>query len=115
MSRPANLYPETFDDWWDELQTAVWPLDEDLYPDNFIGRRSVEYIREHDFSQPLFLWSGFIGPHDPYDAPESTLERYADVDIPDPVTAPGELDEKPPRHRRSMEKMDEMRTQAAWC
>jgi len=113
LSRPANLYPDTVQDWWDQLQTVIWPLDEELYPDNFIGQRAVDYLGQHDFRAPLFLWVGFIGPHDPYDVPASVLERYAGVEIPDPVGYPGELDDKPPQQLEGMKKMDGMRTQAA--
>jgi len=38
MVRPANEYPKTVKDWWDQLQAVVWPYEEELYPDNFVGR-----------------------------------------------------------------------------
>ena len=66
----------------------------------------MEAIRTHDFAKPLFLWSGFAGPHDPFDAPASALARYEGVDIPDPVGIPNELDTKPPPQRQAMEGMD---------
>ena len=39
--------------WPDYLGAAVWPHDEALFIDNFIGRWSVEAIRTHDFAKPL--------------------------------------------------------------
>ncbi len=106
LLRPAQRYAETVPDWYDYLQAAIWPYDDDLYPDNVIGRRTLEYLERHDWSQPLFFWAGFVGPHDPYDVPASALERYADVAIPDPVGFPGEAETKPASHRRAMEQMD---------
>jgi len=113
MVRPANEYPKTVKDWWDQLQAVVWPYEEELYPDNFVGQRAVNYLQDYDFARPLFLWVGFVGPHDPYDVPASALERYRGVRIPDPAVRPGEADHNPPEHRDSMRRMDGMRTQAA--
>ena len=88
LRRPALTYYRDVPNWPDYLGAAVWPHDEALFIDNCIGRWSVEAIRTHDFAKPLFLWSGFAGPHDPFDAPESSLARYEGVDIPNPVGIP---------------------------
>ena len=69
--------------------------------------------RDHDFELPLFLWSGFAGPHDPYDVTESRLALYNDAEIPDPVGFDGELDSKPPPQKLSMENMDGRESPAA--
>jgi arylsulfatase len=103
LKRPALTYYKDVPDWPDCLGAAVWPYDEALFPDNYVGRLSVEYIRDHDFSKPLFLWSGFSGPHDPYDTTASSLARYEDVEIPDPVGIANELDTKPPPQRQAMQ------------
>ena len=106
LRRPALTYYRDVPNWPDYLGAAVWPHDEALFIDNCIGCWSVEAIRTHDFAKPLFLWSGFAGPHDPFDAPESSLARYEGVDIPGPVGVPNELDTKPPPQRQAMEGMD---------
>ncbi|MDE2810077.1 MAG: sulfatase-like hydrolase/transferase [Gemmatimonadota bacterium] len=113
LRRPALTYYRDVPNWPDYLGAAVWPHDEDLFIDNCVGRWSVEAIRTHDFAVPLFLWSGFAGPHDPFDAPASALARYEGVDIPDPVGIPNELDTKPPPQRRAMEGMDGKHAPAA--
>ena len=113
LTRPAVSYFETVPDWPDLLGAITWPHAEELFPDNFIGQRTVEYLHEHDFERPLFLWAGFAGPHDPFDVTASQLARYEGVEIPDPVGYPGELDSKPPEQRRSMEIMDGQRSAAA--
>ena len=104
--RPAQRYFETEENWYDNLGAALWPYDDDLYPDNYIGRHSCEYIETYDFDNPLFLWTGFAGPHDPYDVPSDTLERYAGVSLPGSVSAPNERDTKPPEHQAAMDRMD---------
>jgi arylsulfatase A-like enzyme len=113
LKRPALTYYKDVPDWPDYLGAAVWPYDEALFPDNYVGRLSVEYIRDYDFSKPLFLWSGFSGPHDPYDTTASSLARYEDVEIPDPVGIPNELYTKPSPQRQAMQGMDGKQTPAA--
>jgi len=113
LKRPALTYYQTIEDWPDRLGATVWPYEEELFPDNFIGQWADDYLKSYDFERPLFLWVGFAGPHDPYDVTASVLERYADVEVPDPVGYPGEPDDKPPEQRRAMEGMDGRRSPAA--
>ena len=113
LTRPALTYYRDIPDWPDRLQAAVWPHAEDLFPDSFVGQRTVDYLQGCDFDRPLFLWCGFSGPHDPYDVTASALERYDGVEIPDPVGYEGELDDKPPPQRQAMEGMDGKRSPAA--
>ena len=48
----------------------------------------------YDRDEPFFLFVGFPGPHDPWDAPQAAVDRYADVDaMPMPATTRA-------RHRR---------------
>lgn len=103
LKRPACTYYKDIPDWPDYLGATIWPHNEELFIDNVVGRWTVDSIRDHDFSKPLFLWSGFAGPHDPYDVPESTLDRYTDIKIPDPVGWDNELDTKPPPQNSSIE------------
>lgn len=113
LKRPALTYYRDISDWPDLLGATVWPHNEDLFIDNVIGRWSLDQIHEHDFTQPLFLWSGFAGPHDPYDVTTSALERYDAIDIPDPIGIPNELDTKPPPQQRAMDSMEGRETPAA--
>jgi len=103
IKRPACTYYQDIPDWPDQLQATVWPHEDDLFIDNCVGRWTVESIRDHDFDKPLFLWSGFAGPHDPYDVPQSALDPYGNLDIPDPVGWEGELETKPPPQKQSVE------------
>ena len=42
---------------------------------------AVKWIEHYDRPEPFFLFVGFPGPHDPWDAPEEAVQRYRDVDI----------------------------------
>ena len=114
LKRPAQRYYKTDPDWPDKLQATLWPHADEHYPDHFVGRLSVDLVREHDFDQkPLFLWAGFAGPHDPFDVTGEYLRLYDDVEVPEPARRDGELDDKPPEQRRSMEGMDGKASPAA--
>lgn len=105
-ARPPLVYPDTEDDWFGTLGAVVWPLPEELYYDNVVGVKAVNYLQKHDFEQPLFLHVGFPGPHDPFDVTESDLEAYGDPDIPPPVGYEGEFEDKPTAQRKYMEMME---------
>ena len=113
LKRPALTYYKDVPDWPDYLGAAVWPHYEDLFIDNFVGQRTVNYIDEYDFEKPLFLWSGFAGPHDPYDVTASALARYDGVELPAPIGSENELDSKPPPQRAAMQGMEGKHTPAA--
>jgi arylsulfatase len=63
---------------------APAPLEIRDYADVWHGMRTAQWINEYDRAQPFFLWVGFPGPHDPWDAPASAVERYAEMEIPMP-------------------------------
>ena len=66
---------------WDQ-QPAPVPGGQDI--DSFIGRRAVEWLREHAEAgdeRPFYLQAQFTGPHDPYDAPTAWRNRYRPAQI----------------------------------
>lgn len=66
------------------------PIDADHYIDTFIGRRVEKYIDEYSDDNPSFVYAGFQGPHEPWDAPVSFAGLHPLDSIPDPIP------EKPP-------------------
>jgi choline-sulfatase len=60
------------------------PLAVEDYVDVWHGRRAVEWIEQYNDDKPFFLWVGFPGPHDPFDAPAEAVSRFAGADIPMP-------------------------------
>jgi choline-sulfatase len=63
---------------WD---STPMPLPLDAYVDTWHGHEAVQWIERYDRPEPFFLFVGFPGPHDPWDAPAEAVERYRDVDI----------------------------------
>ncbi len=110
LRRPGANYQNEHDDWFERLGVAVWPLDEDLFYDNVVGSKAVNYLEQHDFDRPLMMHVGFPGPHDPFDVTESDLEAYGDTPIPQPVGYEGEFEDKPEAQREYMELME-----GCWC
>ena len=47
-----------------------------------------EWIERYDRPEPFFLFVGFPGPHDPWDAPAEAVQRYRGVDISMPSSTP---------------------------
>src|SRR5580693_9361748 len=60
------------------------PLPLEDYADMWHGARAAQWIDGYSRSQPFFLWIGFPGPHDPWDAPLEALEPYRQAEIPLP-------------------------------
>ncbi len=67
----------------------------ELHQTQWIGDRSVETIINHDLDRPLFMWTSFVDPHHPFDAPKKYMDLYRDVDVADPVQREGEHDPRP--------------------
>jgi choline-sulfatase len=63
---------------WD---ATPMPLPLDAYIDAWHGAEAVRWIESYDRSEPFFLFVGFPGPHDPWDAPQPAVDWYDDVEI----------------------------------
>jgi arylsulfatase len=63
---------------WD---STPMPIPLDSYVDSWHGAEAVRWIENYDRSEPFFLFVGFPGPHDPWDAPVEALARYGDTDL----------------------------------
>jgi arylsulfatase len=51
--------------------TDPWPWDPDTTQDAFIRDMGCAFLREQKRGRPFYLHLGFVGPHPPFDAPES--------------------------------------------
>jgi arylsulfatase len=67
------------------------PLPTADYIDSWTGAMAARWIDNVTEEAPFFLWVGFPGPHDPWDAPAEYVERYRDADIPLDTTRRPEL------------------------
>ncbi|MBN1864660.1 MAG: sulfatase-like hydrolase/transferase [Victivallales bacterium] len=78
------------------------PRSVELFPDSYVGRKSVEYIKGHDTRSPMCLFVGFPGPHEPWDAPGKYAEMYSPDQTP-PAVPYQEADNVLPDPVREME------------
>src|SRR5262249_6822796 len=79
--------------------TESCPLPLDAYIDVWTGRRTVRWLEEYDREEPFFLWVGFPGPHNPWDAPAGYVARYRDVPIPLGSRVPPDIPSSGPLQR----------------
>ena len=63
---------------WD---ATPMPLPLDAYIDTWHGNEAVRWIAEYERPEPFYLFVGFPGPHDPWDAPQAAVDRYRDAEI----------------------------------
>jgi arylsulfatase len=72
---------------WDATPLAI-PLES--YIDTWHGLEAVRWISDYDRDQPFYLFVGFPGPHDPWDAPQAAVDRYrgAEISMPGSVRRP---------------------------
>jgi arylsulfatase len=61
--------------------TESAPMAAEHHPDAWVGRRAEAWIRDRSAAEPFFLWVGFPGPHDPWDAPPEFAARYQGIEI----------------------------------
>jgi arylsulfatase len=63
---------------WD---ATPMPIPLDAYIDTWHGDVAARWIQTYDRADPFFLFVGFPGPHDPWDAPAEALARYGDGEV----------------------------------
>jgi len=63
---------------WD---STPLPLPLDAYIDQWQGGEAVRWIADYERDQPFFLFVGFPGPHDPWDAPRDAVARYDGAEL----------------------------------
>ncbi|MCQ4948295.1 sulfatase family protein [Bittarella massiliensis (ex Durand et al. 2017)] len=52
-------------------------LPEALHGSHWVADRSIQYLDEQRGRRPFLLWTSFIHPHPPFDAPDEWAEMYA--------------------------------------
>ena len=68
------------------MNKALWPspLPDGMHADDFITETALGYIGQSDKSEPLYLFVGLGGPHNPWDPPAS-FDTYRPEDMPPPL------------------------------
>ena len=75
------------------------PLPVEEHVDSCIGRKAVELVQAYEDTRPLCLFVGFVGPHDPWDAPGQYATMY-DPDETLPAIPVPEVHESLPEYVR---------------
>ncbi|MHB1483422.1 MAG: sulfatase family protein [Saccharofermentanales bacterium] len=71
---------------WDRMYVS--PLDAKADDCVFITDTGIDYMkRQHDADQPFLCHLSYIGPHDPYAAPEPYASMFSPDDMPAPIPA----------------------------
>jgi choline-sulfatase len=62
------------------------PLPPEDFVDAWHGQRAADWIESYRGERPFYLFVGFPGPHDPWDAPKEAVDPYRDAEIPLPAS-----------------------------
>ena len=84
-----------------EIPLDRWAMAHGATPNGWIGRpnhlpeelthtfwcvsRAIQFLERRDPTQPFFLNLSFIDPHPPFTPPKFFFDRYANMDLPQPV------------------------------
>ena len=101
------------------MNKALWPspLPDGKHMDDFIGQTAVDYIGGSDRLQPLHLFVGLGGPHNPWDPP-ARFDTYSPEDMPAPLPpdpAPEWLTGAALEHHRQMMRRNKDITPEQWA
>lgn len=55
--------------------------DEKYHPTNWVVSNSIDFLRKRDRSKPFFLYSSFVRPHPPLDAPQCYFDMYSNMQL----------------------------------
>ncbi|MFW6132832.1 MAG: sulfatase-like hydrolase/transferase [Planctomycetota bacterium] len=114
--RRAAAEPEPTERGWGQLLQPGYPRplrpgfgvqpDPENHPDYRRAGEAVEALDQlAGQDDPWALYVGFIGPHDPYFAPQEFLDLYELEDVPLPASYHDEMRDKPNIYRRMREQV----------
>lgn len=88
---------------WDEEKAKVFPFPgpPEWHPDNWVGKKAVEFLEKYEEKKPLFTWVSFSGPHYPFDTPSQYLDRVDVERMNERILHEGEFDDERRIHHRS--------------
>lgn len=76
---------------YNEIKPLINRMPREHHVTQWCGDRSVEWLEAYDGEEPFLLWSSFVKPHVPYDAPEHLADLYDPAAMPAPWRRDGEL------------------------
>jgi arylsulfatase A-like enzyme len=81
---------------------------ENPFGDQAVVDRAIEMIATAKGDQPWMLYTGTLGPHDPYMPPARFLEMYKDVPIELPKSFADTMQDKPALYRRTRDRFSQL-------
>ncbi len=82
-------------------KVTQYAVDENPFGDSTAVKLACDEIQNYDGKEPLFMFVGPIGPHDPYHVPQKYLDLYQDMDINLPANFEDDMIDKPNLYRRT--------------
>ncbi len=79
-------------------------INEDPYKDQDTVAAAVEQLKKMDSDKPFFLYTGVLGPHDPYCVPQRFLDMYNPDEIELPKNFHDTMEDKPALYRRTQDR-----------
>lgn len=79
-----ELNPDATGIGWNAYRAGYYALPEELHPTYWTGQMAVDYIKNYNRQEPMFLKVSFARPHSPYDAPRRFQDLYSDAEMPAP-------------------------------
>lgn len=83
-------------------------IDESPYQDAQVVQAAVQQLRRMDSSKPFFLYTGVLGPHDPYFVPQRFLDLYDPDSIQLPESFFDTMEDKPALYRRTRSRYSQL-------
>lgn len=85
--------------------TPIDHVPKEAHYSHWVSERAIDFIaHERTSGEPFFLMANFFDPHHSFGAPQEFRDMIDAAAIPEPITKPRELDEKPKDHRAYSEK-----------
>lgn len=64
--------------------THPWIYEEHMHPTNWVSDQSIRFLKTRDRTKPFFLFTSYVRPHQPFDAPQSYFDLYKNQDLKKP-------------------------------
>lgn len=96
MKKPdGSFFIQHYPDYRDAMGCFDWPYEEKFHHDIFVADVAIDYVKNRETKEPLFLELGFPGPHPPYDIPKRFVDLYEGVDFSGEITSAEEAQKQP--------------------
>ncbi len=70
---------------WNGWVARPWHMDESLHEVHWTIGEAIKRMQRRDTSRPYFMVVSFFGPHPPLTPPAHYMQRYLDMDLPQPA------------------------------